>query len=398
VAFAPSTEIYYGQLRSCYRRTITFTEITEDDTALACKLRYGPNGLLGLLYGTGGTSEQERRLAATRELRQTVFAESADGNRKVLLSDSQIGNMLDCVDPPNGVGGKWSASSSVAPGLCVKCTNAGYPHASVRYCNKSVEADRVVDCCYQCARGYMWQRGGCVLECARNWQFNKQLGVCEPCGEGRFGMGATDECKTCAQRGVPNGRVDALRGCIACEPTQLASGAVCTPCPTQPEQHVFYEGACTRCSSLGAFYYSPGNRSAPCVPCSAGTFMAQATANNNNDGTCEACPINTYARLPGATACVACAVGYRAVANRTACVPCPPINQTSMFYSRYFEPGCNLQCAAGVAYAAASPYTAGGCKACSTITVPSGSYQAAAMADCSRPLPCTNAPRYGILL
>jgi hypothetical protein len=393
VTYAATTEIWEKQSQPCFRRTIMFMDVSDDDSGvLACKLRYGPNGLLGLLDTANAATKPyaERRLAAMAVLRQTAFAESGDGNRKVLLSDSQIGNMIDCVEPTSGsIGGKWSETSSVAPGLCVKCTAATVPHSSVRYCNRSVPADRTGDCCYQCARGYMWKGGGCVLECARNWEFNTQLGVCQPCGAGLFSEGATDSCKTCAQRGVPNGRVDALRGCIACEATQIAVGSVCTPCPTQPEQQVFYGGACTACSSLGAFYYSPANSSAPCAPCSAGTYM--------QDGKCQACPPNTYARLPQATVCVACAVGHRAVANRTLCVPCPPINQTSMYYSRYLGPGCNMQCAAGAAYAAASPYTAGGCKACNTVVVPIGSYQAPTMADCSRPLPCTNAPRYGFL-
>ena len=369
----------------CRRRVITFLETKEDSTvAYQCSMWYGTNGLRVLMdVGNLLVGYTERRLKAMVKLRGVAFSNSVDGIRELLYSDNQINNILDCLEPPTGaIGGKWAAGD---PGTCVKCiSQQSTTHMRSRYCNRSLALDRGADCCYECAQGYMMQANVCVLNCRRNRQFNSRTGSCEACVVGKFSNGATDSCKTCAERGVPNGRIDSLRGCVACDATSLAVDGVCEACQRTPEQEVVQAGSskCEKCSSLGAMYFSP--MASKCELCPAGTFMRPTTTS------CTTCPLNAYASVRGATACTSCADGFRSVPDRSTCVACPLIDQVTMFYSRYYEPGCNRQCAVGLAYATKNPYEPYACKACSTLAIPVGMFRPS-NGDCSRPLPCTNA-------
>jgi hypothetical protein len=306
-----------------------------------CQLPYSINGLRNLMdVSNREVTYAARRLVAKTKLQTQYFSGTADGMRIIFLADSQIDNLLDCVEPASGaIGGMWVLPTTTAPGTCTKCSTNYVAHAQARYCNRSLPEDKATEgCCYGCARGYMWKHGACVAECRRNYQYNEQTGVCAACPTGAYGSGAADTCKTCAERGFTNARVDALRGCVECEPRSLGVGGMCVPCPIKPEPQVAVGGVCTACSSLGAFFLSVNS---VCEPCGAGTYMQGGTTF------CQVCAVNTFSARPKATACARCANGFYSLPNRTSCIACQPIDQVTMYYSRYYEPGCNKQCAAG---------------------------------------------------
>ena len=362
---------------ACYNRTLYIIEAGEELQPYTCRFKYTLDQLRRMLeLPINGATYELRRLAALRWMQGEIFSFSADGMRQMLFSTSQINNIFDCVDPPSStIGGMWTTPESSEPGGCVPCTvKPVSSHMKTRHCNRTV--DGVDDCCYSCTAGYMMTNAKrCILECKRNSGFDKELGKCTACPRGQFAAGGADTCQTCAARGVPNARTDITLGCVPCTSRSLAVLDQCIPCPiNQIVQH----SVCAPCpdnSFLG---------STSCQTCGAGTFLDAALS------ACRTCPVNTFAPSAGATACQTCRNGFSSLANRTLCLQCPSI--ASLPLSRFFQPGCALQCSA-LAYLNTTPYVLGGCASCASIALPKGT--CAVSSDCSQPQPCTNAPVRG---
>ena len=363
---------------ACYNRTLYIIEAGEESQAYTCRFKYTLDQLRGLLeLPVNGATYELRRLNALRWMQGETFAYSEDGMRQMLFSTSQINNIFDCVDPPSStIGGIWTNLVSSEPGSCVPCTvkPVSTSHMKTRHCNRTVDGKD--DCCYSCIAGYMMTASKlCILECKRNSGFDIGLGRCMACPRGQFAAGGTDTCKTCAARGVANARTDITLGCVPCNPRSIAVLDLCTPCPAN---QIVQHSVCAPCpdnSFLGA---------TSCQTCSAGTYLNAASS------ACKTCPVNTFAASVASTTCRTCPNGYSSAPDRTLCLQCPDIAKLPL--SRYFQPGCALQCSA-LAYLNTTPYVLGGCASCSAIVLPKGT--CAVSSDCSQPQPCTNSPARG---
>ena len=377
---------------ACYNRTIFVVAVSDLTPVLTCRMPYSINDLRRRLQTPLPENEAAARQAVVVAMRAQQYAYSTESDRQIRFCDAQINHILECVDPssPTGIGGTWTPGQ---PGICARCAATANTHMRTRYCNASVAADRDKDCCFQCTTGYMMHPTAapalCIAECKRNQEFSTQAsGYCAPCAKGFVSNGLFDTCVTCRARGFDNARSDASRGCVPCGSRQLAVLDQCVPCPTKPEPQLVVQGACTTCTSRGAYFLPSGINVTACQPCPPGTFMLPSASTF-----CQTCPSASYASRPASLACAFCAVGYQSIPNRSACVPCPAINRTALPYSEYYQPGCNKRCIANTSYQYRNSYAVDGCRACTDIVLQVGTY--ADPKACNLARACTNAPSRG---
>ena len=394
----------------CLRRTIYVMSVVDSTTmTMLCGAPYWSNTIRQKLEDQSlGATEDARRVAVLAIIKAGIYAYSTSGAAKILFSQAHSNAVLECAHPasPTGIGGVWKGQSRVAPGSCTSCSSVNNIrsssttlHQKTRYCNHSLPADTGKDCCFSCVSGYMMNpttttaNSGtvihCVPECKRNMFFNTLYGYCSTCPKGTFSKGGMDTCRSCKDRGYFNAKIDSLRGCIPCPLGFLAQVDKCMPCPSRPEPQFVPHGAtqCIACSTLGPYYLPLDSTNVTaCQACVAGTFMGLPETTY-----CQTCAAGMYSTVPAAYSCLSCPVGTQSAANRTHCNPCPPIHLDN---TEYFEPGCNLRCQPYISYQASSPYLDGGCKSCSDVKLPIGTY-ANMQTDCSRPIPCNNAPQLG---
>lgn len=323
--------------------------------------------------------ELRKRLAETNSRASVkAFIQDNDwGTGGVPFSSAYADLLLECAVPERSMGGKWDGWSFEFGGICVFCIATARPGQTARACNRSNPEDVNEDCCYACASGTrMLVEGFCVARCSAGSTFRS--GGCVACGPGLFSPGGTAPCADCRTLiGDPNAWVDARRGCQACGVQMRATANGCQRCDAG--QYVARgQTACAYCAAGGHFFDG-----AECAPCPAGMRGAV--------GGCVACPSDTFAPLPGATACTDCPIGFRAGGAASACVACPPLNATRMPFAQYFQRGCNLRCQPTVSYVRVSPYVPHGCASCASQSVPLGFTPKAD--DCTIMVPCTNAPR-----
>ena len=373
---------------ACYNRTLYVIDAGDDSEAYVCRFIWDANELRGRIEDLQyGLTYELRRANALRWMQGESFAFSQSGMRRILFSTSQINNIFDCIDPPSTtVGGKWIILTTEQPGRCSSCTvKPASSHMKTRHCNRTNVEDLKDDCCYSCTKGFMMIKSNgiesCITECKRNSGFDAEYGVCRTCPRGQFSAGGAELCKTCSARGIANARSDITLGCVPCLPRFVAAIDMCIPCPPYQVVQHNHSDTCAPCAD-NAFLATGATR---CQSCSPGTFLKTASS------ACKACPVNTFTSTAAATTCQTCADGFASTPNRTFCLQCPSITST-LPLSRYFQPGCALQCKA-TAYLNTTPYAQGGCALCSNILLPSGTCDVAG--DCSQRQPCSNAPFQG---
>ena len=401
----------------CWTRRVTLlrvaeTPMTGQATAMLCSLRLLDSNTLRarLANPAYGSTADARRTAALAYVRQQNWATSADGALRVPVPEAYAQTLLACAQPDgegtNLLGGTWIGFSTGTvgtpaapglpgqPGMCVACVDNGggallllqNNNQQVRACNRSLAAERTVDCCVGCLPGYMsvtltsastttTATTTCVAQCQRGFQFQSATGYCTACPSNTFSLGGAAVCQTCQALGYgPNAYVDASRaGCVACgaraalQPASNGAGASCAACAAG--QYVPAGSSfCTGCA-LGQYVPPQGTA---CTACPSGTYM-----DVRNPSVCVRCPAGAYSSLSGggATACRLCTNGTFSTANRSACLPCPPINATRFPFVEYFEAGCNVRCRPGVAFLRTNVYADGGCGNCSTVAISVGAYQ-----------------------
>ena len=394
---------------ACYSRTISIVAVGDSGTTMNCQFPYSIRALRHMLLPDATTPDAaQKRLAVIQTMRSEKFAVDTTGSGGwVFFSESQANNILGCIAPVSGVGGKWDGTSALGPGMCTPCaTKPISSHTQLRACNRTLLVDQIdpltgnpPDCCYSCTSGYMLDpitSLTCVPECKRNTQYNLLTAgaACMTCPAGQFSNGGADRCSTCQQRGVWNAKVVAAKGCVTCDSNRfVASLDLCVPCPVNQFVPTAGGTACTTCAAFTndqAYFLATAASTngstamAACQPCGPGTFMLTQTTS------CQTCPIGSYTAGSASTTCHTCAIGYQSTPNRTSCAPCPSIDRALRPYSQYYEPGCNLRCNTTVSYAYGTAYALGGCRACADLVLPIGTY--ADPSACARPLPCTNAP------
>jgi cysteine-rich repeat protein len=390
---------------------------------MRCTLRnVDTNTLRSMLADAQGTMTTEalRREHTLAHIMRQVWAERTDAAQQqtvVTFTRAYAERLLACAQPAGGavttslLGGTWtvpsaSSSSSLAggyPGVCVACS-AGINAAAllrsnrqIRACNRSVAAERRVDCCVGCRAGFMphpWsaEAEACVPWCAPGSALTPTtLGRCAPCAAGTFSIGGAGQCVGCTGLGfTANAYVDEKRGgCVECGvraelvPGTATAGATCRACPVG-QLVTMGRARCAACVVAGQ-YAPSGSGTTACARCPAGTYQERV-----GTGVCALCPANAFNGGTGATTCTTCAEGMRHAPNRTVCLRCPAWNATRFPYVEYYEAGCGVRCRPGVAYQRANLYAEGGCGECALVGVPIGAFQD--LLVCTTARGCTNAP------
>ena len=225
----------------CWTRRITLlrvaeTPMTGQATAMLCSLRFlDSNTLRARLENPGyGSMADARRAAALAYVMQQNWATSADGVRRVPVPEAYAQTLLACAQPDgegtNLLGGTWTGFSTGTvgtpaapglpgqPGMYVACADNGggallllqNNNQQVRACNRSLAAERTVDCCVGCLPGYMSvtlnnNNAGagaatttkCVAQCQRGFQFQSATGYCTACPSNTFSLRVAAVCQTC---------------------------------------------------------------------------------------------------------------------------------------------------------------------------------------------------------
>ena len=396
---------------ACWARTMTVIGVASvpmwSARAMLCDMPMSMNQIRSLLA-------QMPRTDVAAKLQQAAWAVPRSKTLpSMVYSASQVNALMECAQPSDGgIGKSWQgmqpgafgtsptdAGMQGTPGACVPCTASGSTDAAslrmqnrqIRACNRSLDAERLLDCCTECRPGFMAMDGkGCVVRCRPGTAANALTGRCEACATGTYSLGGYGVCVTCDLLGVLNAYVDARQGgCIGCGWTAQAMATTangvgyCKPCGPG----LFVQEGLAECQGCGRHeaYYLPAGGSA-CVGCPPGTYMDPQFAT-----ACQTCPPNQWTSTSGRTACLDCASGYRHSTNHTACLPCAPINRTLFPFAQYFEPGCRVRCQPNASYTRTSALMPGGCGNCSTIAIPTGRYIAQG-APCTTTLACTNGP------
>ena len=376
---------------ACWRRTLTVLSVSEYGGMQCSQDGVDTNALRARFAAMGGD-----RAAVLNFVRGQAWGLLSAG-RWVGFSDAYAQALLTCAQPASGVGGRWTgfsrgdAYTPGMPGLCMGCALSATLGANMRTrsCNRSLAAERLSDCCFGCAAGYLMLSSSsvCVQNCARGTQPDG-LGHCAACPSGKYSLGGQGLCAACSALGFGVNSYAGARGCVQCGTTAVVSssssgGGTCVACAAG----LLVVPGTTLCTVCPAARYVPAGGSA-CVACMAGTYLELA-----GDTSCALCPPDTISATVGAASratCAPCPVGQRAVANRTRCVPCDPINAATFPFLQYYQAGCAVRCTPGVSYLRTNVYSPGGCASCAGVVAPTGAYIDGAACNVARP--CTNAP------
>lgn len=389
--------------KECNRPVITITDIKEIEN-FNCRMPFTTNNLRASVSISLTMQESRNRIVATLS-RYNYAVSTMDSTKVILFSNMQSQSIAQCIFSENSrVSSKWDGWSHSSPGRCTVCSSSALQSRGSavsripRACNLSIESERSMDCCFDCARGFnllTYQLRHetlqhCVKACSDGFAYDDERAqgpLCVACPTGKYTRaksGGRGGCWTCSALGFRNAIVNTKRGgCVSCgnrhQASTLHGRPFCKPCNAMeyvPES----DTECRKCPD-GERLISA--ESTVCTPCAPGFVM-------NSMRNCILCPLQMFKSTAGKGDCTVCPLGTRSLPNRTACVPCEGLNQTLARYAMYSpKGGCEVICNKMVSYAHTSnPYAQDGCRPC--LPPPMGMYPV--MGDCSSFLACNNAP------
>ena len=381
--------------RACYRRVVEVIRASDQpDSGYTCRMDFSTLSLRESLYNpvteAKATTQKTTPAALVKDalVREAHYAASTtDMGVFIAVSPSYVEQIVGCAMSEE-TPGHWSFNPDVnLPGSCVLCGASTKANARSVRCG----LDAISDCCDECMEGYVSIGNRCVKKCKLRTQAYTipDIASCQTCPVGKVqNVSSGLICAYCSDfpENGQNSVADPKTGaCIQCGMLKSAhEHQTCMACDAYAWVPAG-KTACERCPSGTVLRLGSGSGVYSCVSCQPGTYQ------DGNE--CLVCLPHTVASKNGTSACTPCLSAYQTVgSNRTACVPCPSLNASSLVeYASTAGLGCTRHCVQG-AYAKTSggAYITGGCVSCSTRTMAVGTYPDAK--DCTIQHRCTNAP------
>ncbi len=212
--------------------------------------------------------------------------------------------------------------------------------------------------CVECPNGHVSSQGSascspCPAGTAAVPQVSRE--ACQPCQPGYVSGYASSSCAPCAPGTYQH--PSSPSACLPCAEGTAAAAGGSVGCEACPGGYTAPRGSAKCRACTAGTFHDPAASNATCRPCAAGLYSLRAAL------ACQACPAGSYApsevgpcvpcapdsfaALPGQSACAACGdYTYQNASGGTTCEPCPARGNATLLPAAGGV-ACPFECNAG---------------------------------------------------